>query len=375
MSFRHRVLTVAVAVVAALPVAALPVAAVSVIAVSVTAVSVAALSVTAQPASAQIPAPLTAADRKQVVDSLASTLVGRYVFPEVGTRVAADLKARLSKGEYDGLSDGVAFADKLTADMHAIAHDGHLNVRWSDGTDNQLNEHPTADERARRELWARTRNYGFDKLERLSGNVGYLELRGFMPADQMRQTAIAAMRFLGNSDAIIIELRRNGGGEPEAVALLTSWFFPKGKKVHLNDLWWRDGNRTEQFFTDPKLDVPRFTGPVYVLTSSRTFSAAEEFTYNLKQLKRATQVGGGANPGEGVQLSANFGVFMPTGRAINPITHDNWEGKGNVPEIATSADDALKTAHRAALQALLAKTTNPDLRQGYAGALEQLGSR
>ncbi len=321
---------------------------------------------------------LTAAERTQVVDSLASTLIGRYVFADVGTRLAADLRARLARGEYDSQTDGNAFADKLTADMRAIAHDGHLNVRWTEGEDSPLNEKPTAEEEARRELWARNVNYGFDKLERMTGNVGYLEIRGFMPVAMMKATALNAMRFLGNSDALIIDLRRNGGGEPAAVALLSTWLFPKGKKVHLNDLWWRDGNRTEHFYTDPKLNVPRFTGPVYVLTSKRTFSAAEEFTYNLKQLKRATQVGettgGGANPGEGVTLNPNFGVFMPTGRAINPITKDNWEGKGNVPEVPTSADAALGTAHKLALKALLDASKDPDMRQGYARALEQLGN-
>jgi hypothetical protein len=316
------------------------------------------------------------AERRQVVDSLSRSLERMYVLPAVGNRMAADLRVRAGKGEYDDLNDGRAFADKLTADMRAIGHDGHLNVMFTEGKDNFLNEKPTREEEAKRKLWARSRNYGFDKVERLPGNVGYLEVRGFMPVELMRETAIAAMRFLGNSDALIIDLRRNGGGEPAAVALLTSWLFPRGKKVHLNDLYWREGGRTERFYTDPKLDVARFAGPVYVLTSSRTFSAAEEFTYNLKQLQRATQVGettgGGANPGGGVPLSPNFGVFMPTGRAINPITRDNWEGKGAVPEIPTSAEDALRTAHIKALEGLLAKATDPDMKRGLEMTLAEL---
>ncbi len=329
------------------------------------------------PAIGAAQAPIGAAEKRQVVDSLSGSLERMYVLPEVGTRMAADLRMRAGKGEYDDLEDGRAFADKLTADMREIGHDGHLSVMYTAGNrDNFLNEHPTREEEAKRKLWMRARNYGFDKVERLPGNIGYLEVRGFMPVEMMRETAIAAMRFLGNADALIIDLRRNGGGEPAAVALLSSWLFPKGKKVHLNDLYWRAGNRTESFYTDPRLDVARFTGPVYVLTSKRTFSAAEEFTYNLKQLKRATQVGettgGGANPGEGVPLSPNFGVFMPTGRAINPITRDNWEGKGAVPEIPTSADDALKTAQIKALEELLTKATDPEIRRGYEMILAEL---
>lgn len=321
-------------------------------------------------------APIGAVERQQVVDALSRSLVDAYIFPDVGTQMAADLKRRLGKGEYDSLTSGVAFADRLTDNMRAIGHDGHLNVRYTAGEDSFLNEHPSAEEEAKRKNWARAVNYGFDKVERLPGNVGYIELRGFMPVEMMRETAISAMRFLGNVDALIVDLRRNGGGEPAAVALLTTWLFPKGQKVHLNDLYWRAGNRTEKFYTDPKLDVPRFAGPVYVLTSKRTFSAAEEFTYNLKQLKRATQVGetsgGGANPGAGVELTRNFGVFMPTGRAINPITKDNWEGKGNVPEIPTTAEAALRTAHIKALEELLSKATDPDIKRGYEMALLEL---
>lgn len=321
-------------------------------------------------------APVSAAERRQVVDSLARTLEGRYVFPDIGNRVASDLRQRLSRGEYDSLPNGTALAARLTADMAALAHDRHLHVNYTAGRASMLDERPSAEEEAMRQRWARSRNYGFDKLERLPGNVGYLELRGFMPKAMMQETALAAMRFLGNTDALIIDLRRNGGGEPEAVALLSSWLFPRGQKVHLNDLYWREGNRTESFHTDPDLDVPRFTGPVYVLTSSRTFSAAEEFTYNLKQLKRATQVGettgGGANPGEGVMLSRNFGVFMPTGRAINPVTKDNWEGKGAVPEVAVPADDALRMAHMKALEALMAKEGDPEVKRGYERSLAEL---
>lgn len=331
------------------------------------------------PGGAAAQAPIGAVEKRQVIDSLARTLEARYIFPEVGNRMAADLRTRLGNGEYDSLSGGRAFADRLTANMAAIAHDGHLRVGFTDGDDSFLNEHPTAEEEAKRKAWAKAVNYGFDKVERLPGNVGYLELRGFMPVEMMRETAISAMKFLGNTDALIIDLRRNGGGEPAAVALLSTWLFPKGKKIHLNDLYWREGNRTESFYTDPKLDVPRYTGAVYVLTSSRTFSAAEEFTYNLKNLKRATQVGetsgGGANPGEGVLLTRNFGVFMPTGRAINPITHDNWEGKGNVPEIPTSAADALRTAHIKALEELMAKTQDPERKQGYERALMELQAK
>ncbi|HWA58588.1 MAG TPA: S41 family peptidase [Gemmatimonadales bacterium] len=301
-------------------------------------------------AAAQSPA-LDDTARRAMVDSLARALVARYVFPEVGERLAAELRKRTQDGEYDQLTPS-DLASRITGDLYAIAHDGHLRVlRRPEG-----GVLPGGGDPAAQAAFARSVNYGIARVEVLPGNVGLLELRGFLPVGSVREALLDAMRKLGKVDALIIDLRRNGGGEPETVALLSSMLFPRGQRVHLNDLHWREGNRVDHYYTDPDLDVPRISGPVYVLTSRRTFSAAEEFTYNLKQLKRATQVGetsgGGANPGEGVPLPAGFDVFLPTGRAENPISHDNWEGKGCVPEVPTSAEDALATAHRLALEKL-----------------------
>ncbi len=318
--------------------------------------------------------PLDATLRRQVVESLAKNLEQKYVFPEVGNQMAADLRARLGRGEYDTLTSGEGFARTLTGQLREIGHDKHLNVDYFEREANPvIDERPSPAEQARRDDFMRRINYGFERAERLRGNVGYLDLRGFVDLKHGRATALAALRFLSGSDALIIDLRKNGGGEPAMVALISSILFPRGQKVHLNDLVWRKGNRVEQYWTEPNLDLPRITGEVYVLTSSHTFSAAEEFTYNLKQLRRATQVGettgGGANPGEGIILAPHFGVFMPTGHARNPITHDNWEGKGVVPEIAVPADQALKTAYVKALQTLVDREKDPQMQGALKDAL------
>jgi hypothetical protein len=321
---------------------------------------------------------VSAETRRTVVDSLARSLERLYVFPEVGSQMAADLRGRLKRGEYNAVSNGAAFAEALTGHMRAISHDKHLHVSWRDDAHAFTGDHaaPSGAERAQQDAFLRRVNYGFARVERLPGNVGYLDLRGFVDPEVGRETAVAALRFLGNADALIVDLRRNGGGEPGMVALISSILFPRGKRVHLNDLYWREGNRVDEYYTDPDLDLPRMLGPVYVLTSGNTFSAAEEFTYNLKQLKRAIQVGettgGGANPGEGLRLSSNFGVFVPTGRAVNPISHDNWEGKGAVPEIAVAAKDALRTAHLKAIEAVREQTTDPDWRESLGHALERV---
>jgi C-terminal processing protease CtpA/Prc len=210
-------------------------------------------------------------------------------------------------------------------------------------------------------------NAGYRKVERLGGNVGYLALDGFAGAEAAAEPAAAAMNFLANTDALLIDLRRNGGGDPSGVALLCSYFFDE-KPVHLNSLYWRKGDRTEEFWTRKELAGKRYLNKdVYVLTSARTFSGAEEFAYNLQTQKRATVVGettgGGAHPGEGRPIGDHFGMFVPTGRAINPITKTNWEGTGVKPDVAVPADEALAKAHELAVKKILADTKDEEARR------------
>jgi C-terminal processing protease CtpA/Prc len=179
---------------------------------------------------------------------------------------------------------------------------------------------------------------------------------------------VAAMNFLANTDALIIDLRRNGGGDPAMVALISSYLFD-AQPVHLNDLYFRPDDSTRQWWTLPYVPGKRYGAKkeVYVLTSKRTFSAAEEFTYNLKCLKRAKIVGettgGGAHPGGGRRINEHFAIWVPSGRAINPITKTNWEGTGVTPDVDVPQDQSLKVAHNAAMNSILAKVTAPE-RQG-----------
>jgi C-terminal processing protease CtpA/Prc len=196
-------------------------------------------------------------------------------------------------------------------------------------------------------------NCGFVKVEELAGNVGYVKFNMFADAETCGATATAAMNFVANSDALIVDLRDNGGGDPKMVAYIFSYLF--SKRTHLNDLWTRKTNATDEFWTS---DVPgkhlADDRPVYVLTSKRTFSGAEEFTYNLKNLKRATIVGettgGGAHPVNGQRIDEHFVIGVPFARAINPISKTNWEGTGVEPDVKVPAADALSTAQKLAAE-------------------------
>jgi retinol-binding protein 3 len=198
----------------------------------------------------------------------------------------------------------------------------------------------------------------FGRTERMAGDVAYVEILSFgAPPEEVREATTRIMSAAADAKALIIDLRTNGGGSPFTVALVSSYLFG-ADPVHLNSLYFRPANRTDDFFTDPLVAGRKFgpDKPIYVLTSSRTFSGAEEFAYNLQTLKRATIVGettgGGANPGRGIPLPYDLTLFVPTGRAINPITKTNWEGVGVRPEVAVPAAEALDVALRLASQSV-----------------------
>jgi retinol-binding protein 3 len=301
---------------------------------------------------------------RDVIEAAIKNLKEAYVFPETAAKMETDLRRRLETGEFDEITSAKKLATVLTDRLQGVSKDKHLRLHYSYDplpemprrTEEKPDPRRQAEMRERMLERGRSINYGFEKVERLEGNIGYLQLNMFHPAEvgEAGETAAAAMNFLVNTDALIIDLRKNGGGAPTMVALLCTYLFDP-HPVHLNDLYFRPEDSTHQWWTLPYVPGRRYEGkPVYVLTSQRTFSAAEEFTYNLKSLKRATIVGettgGGAHPGGGRKIHEHFGMFLPTGRAINPITKTNWEGTGIAPDVPVAADLALPTAHLAALR-------------------------
>ena len=320
---------------------------------------------------------IDAATRTQVIDSILKRLNDSYVFPDVAKKMEQSIRERAGKKEYDQITSAKEFATKLTDDLQAVSHDKHLRVRYSHDAipDRGPRREPTAEEREQRKRDLTWMNHGFGKVERLPGNIGYLEFFNFMDEELGADTVAAAMNFINGTDTLIIDMRRNGGGNPAMVALVCSYLFGT-EPVHLNDLYWREGNRTEEFWTRKDVAGKRYLNKdVYVLTSKRTFSGAEEFTYNLKNLKRATIIGettgGGAHPGGGFRINEHFGMFVPTGRAISPITKTNWEGTGVTPDISVPADQALHVARIMALKKSLT-SVNPDFKPGVEEEIKKL---
>jgi retinol-binding protein 3 len=304
-------------------------------------------------------AQLTPADRRATVDSLSSLLNAGYVFPEVAMKATADLKARFAAGELNQV-DAEGFATAITTTLQGITHDKHLRVRVRVPAQAVVERTDPVLAQARRAEQASQRNYGFRRVEVLDGNIGYVDMAYFDGSDEAKPVAAAAMNLLANTDAVIFDMRNNGGGSPRMIQYVSSWFF--GKPTHLNSLYFREGDRTVEFWT--LADIPgtaRPEVPIFVLTSTRSFSGAEEFSYNMRTQGRGTLIGevtgGGANPGGTVPINDRFQVFIPGGTAINPITHTNWEGVGVEPHIAVPAESALRIALEKATVAATAYRT------------------
>jgi hypothetical protein len=283
--------------------------------------------------------------RAEVVAKAAESLRSRYIFPEAGETAAKKIEAQLAAGAYKDL-EGRALAEKMTADLQSVTKDKHMRVSGPGGPGGPP---PGA---AGAPAPPPPSEGGFVRADRLPGNIGYVEVSGFPPPGAFKPAADKAMAALKDTKALIVDVRRNGGGSPDTVAYLVSFFLDQSKPpLLINDFTNRVPGKNE-FTTRQSFSVKTPTSylgkPVYVLTSARTFSGGEEFAYDMQAFKLGTLVGevtgGGANPGGVGPIGSGFGLFVPNGRPINPVTRTNWEGVGVIPEIKTAKEDALQVA-------------------------------
>lgn len=284
-------------------------------------------------------------DQKIIITNLTELLGDFYVFPERGQAMADSLTAYTAQGKYDKLESVAEFAEQLTNDLRAIVDDKHLAIHPQP-------KHPpaTTEDQAAPQRDDRFENAGIQEVKIMENNIGYLRIDAFAGGNpETRRLYEKAMTKLSPSKAIIIDLRENQGGMPESVQLLCSYFFPQDSIILLNSLYHRPSGKTNHFYTLEEVDGPIMPHkPLYILTSNLTFSAAEEFCYNLQSRKRAIIIGeptgGGGHIVNRFELAPGIVAFIPVGRAINPITQDNWEGKGVQPDHAVEQKDALEMA-------------------------------
>jgi len=321
-------------------------------------------------------------EKALVVDSIAKFMSEKYVFPDKGNEMGDLLLANLEAGKYDEITDPGEYAQKLSEDLLTVNNDRHIGVMFmperialikkaeEDENNKELEE--------LEKRYSEFTNFNFEEIKILPGNVGYLKFNGFQDAIDAGPTAVAAMNFLSNTDALIIDLTENGGGSPSLIQLITTYFFEDSE--HLNSFYIREGDQTKQFWTLTHVPGERMPETdLYILTSSRTFSGAEEFTYNLKNMERAIIIGettgGGAHPVEAHIINDNFIVRVPFGRALNPITNSNWEGTGIDPHVKTNKAMAMDMAYMMALDSLMKKEENEDIKNGLKWAYEGLKAK
>ncbi|HUU29892.1 MAG TPA: S41 family peptidase [archaeon] len=298
-------------------------------------------------------------NKQEAIRIVVGFLNDNYVFPDSGEIIGAELLKRYKDGRYASKMTAEKFARMIDSELEEISRDKHLALFLDPAMNRGLREEQDEDNYPDEDMLEEERrnNYGFKQAVILEGNVGYLDLRIFFEPKSAAPSAVAAMGFLANCDALIIDLRNNGGGWGEMVAFLSSYFFSADSLIQLSSVYSRPDNKTYQSWTAPYVPGKRLiTTPVYILVSKSTFSAAEEFCYNLKHLGRATLVGettrGGAHPISYKPVGEKFVLMIPEMTSINPVTGSNWEGVGVEPHIKTSSDKALEVAHLMALEEL-----------------------
>lgn len=318
------------------------------------------------------------ADRRQTVEVLTEAIRSKYVFPDVADRAGLELRRQLKRGTYDTLS-GEAFALRLTQDLQRISGDLHLRVSYhpeAQPAETAPGGPPSeADAAWMKQLLAENR-YGVPDRRMLPGGVGYLNITLFGPLSLCADSVAAAVQSVADASALIIDLRAcRGSLDPHAIPFLSGYFFED--PVHLNDFYDRLTGQITQTWSYGWVPGKRMTDiPVWILTSGRTFSGGEEFAYDFQQLKRATLVGdqtrGGANPGRDFRIGDHYSAFIPTGRAINPVTGTNWEGVGVQPDSAVRSDLALYQAQRMALRHLRQRAQDPQHQAALESAARDL---
>jgi len=288
-------------------------------------------------------------EKKQIIEEICFLLREHYVFPEIADKIIYLLKGNLKKGKYDNAPDNTVFATLLTEDLRSVNQDLHLRVDPLASRKAEPQDEPDWPEIFLNFISRdKSRNYGFVSVQILEDNVGFLELRKLAPLKaETKRILTGAMDFLSNSDAVIIDLRKNTGGSPEMIQFLTSYFFKD--PVRLTGYFERKTGGVYQSRTLEKFPYKKLVDiPLFILTSKSTISAPESFAYNLQVLGRATVVGevtkGAANPGRFFRIKEKVQLLVATGYAENPITETSWEGVGIKPDVETSAETALDKA-------------------------------
>jgi C-terminal processing protease CtpA/Prc len=300
---------------------------------------------------------LSTEEKATITNELQNTIINQYVLTENIDEIKKTLVELQASKEFQTVKTPEGLAKILATAIRA--YDGHFTVQFNDPTTHDSSGKDY-------EHWfskLERKNSGFNKVEVLKGNVGYIDFWGFNNLNESSKAkAKAALTFVEDTDAVIFDLRKNGGGSAVMIQFISGYFLKE--KTHLNSFYSRQTGQLTEFWTFDDIEGKvRPNVPLYILTSDYTFSAAEEFAYNFKNLKRATIIGestgGGANPINVIDLGNGFRASIPISKAVNPISKTNWEGVGVQPDVVIDSETAFEFAYQMALETLKPKATNP----------------
>lgn len=313
---------------------------------------------------------------RQSLESIAHHIDQEYFDEMIAGQVASRLRMQMTEGRYDKIASIQELSEFVTRDLYAWTQDKHLAVSViAANTTNSSSSRPSES----REVMARRSNFGIQRVEILGGNVGYFQLTSFYRPEEAGEAIASAMKLLQHADALIFDLRDNGGGSPDTVVLVASYLLGKpnlslftihprsgpSNRVYQTaevDAWDREGNR-----------------PIFVLTSQRTFSGGEGMAFLLQEHQKAVVIGeqtaGAANPGRPYPINDRLEVTVPNGQIRSSVSGGNWEGKGVVPNIAMASEDAFQVAYRHALRHLIQKTSDEAWQAKLKEHLQQLDAK
>jgi C-terminal processing protease CtpA/Prc len=315
--------------------------------------------------------------RATTIDEVLQLLKDKYAYPEIAVRMETAIREKQKRGEYDKIRGGDKLAAKITADLRAVFDDKHLRLSYSAepiSVNSGSAGAPSAAEIERARRIQRRENFGTTKVEILSGNVGYIKLNYFAPLAWSAGAYAAAMSYVADTDALIVDVSENGGSmDINTIPFFCSFLF--AEPVQLGDIFWRETNETRQLWTYAQVPGRKYLDkPVYVLMSNRTASGAEAFVRHLKRLKRAALIGettrGATLPGMSHRVNEHFSIWISTGRSANASAAN--ENKGIAPDIVAAPEKALNAAHRQALNQMLQTATDVDWKTELKRILTQI---
>ncbi|MEL7119496.1 MAG: S41 family peptidase [Bacteroidota bacterium] len=319
---------------------------------------------------------VTTEEKESTITQLAQLLRNRYLSAEEGARLSEMLLDNMKKGKYIPFSSAIKFANQLTLDMRAIVQDNHLKISYDPPYLKRLgkliqgaNKKKPNDEIIRQLQLEQFRNFRMPTVQRLNGNIGYLKIDFFLPTENNKgfeEKMAIAFDFIADSDALIIDLRENPGGYASGSNLFISYFFPP--QTHFMTSSGRiEGKYMERkSFTLKKVNGKKYLDkPVYILTSSRTGSAAESIAHIIKHSARGKIIGeasyGAGYMGDDYNLDHQYHVLVSYASGKHPNAKRNWEATGVIPDIKIAADQAFTKAHFIAIKDLLTEFQNNDL--------------